>query len=567
MDKLKNNIDVAMARTKADLVLRNASIINVFTQSIEVADIAISQDTIIGIGNYEGLDEIDCKGLFVAPGFIDSHVHIESSMVTPEVFSHLVIKKGITTIIADPHEIANVMGEEGIELMLNSSEKGVIDTFYMFPSCVPAVNFEDNGAVLNADELSKFINDKKILGLGEVMDVNAVTSGKTNMLEKIILTSKNNKSIDGHCPKVDSKELCAYLCAGIRTDHECTDSEEALEKVKMGMYVMLREGSAAKDLSNLLPAVNNGNYQRFLFCTDDRHIEDLMEIGSIDNCIRLAISGGLEPIKAYTIATLNAANCYNLSDRGAIAPGLKADLVIFSDIEKLEIKNVIKDGKIYDNKATSSKIESRNSINLEYINEDIFQIKISGEFINVIKVYPGSLNTTKVKRRVQIYNDIIENVIEEDEPINKIAVIERHKFSGKHFTGFIEGLGLKDAAIAQTIAHDSHNIIVLGDNDLDMKIAVNNLIDKNGGIVIVSNGKLLEFISLPIGGVMTYEEPKVVLDKIKSLNLLARIHGIKAGIDPYITLSFMALPVIPDLKITARGLFHYSSFEFIDLLA
>ncbi len=567
MDKLKNNIDVAMGKLKADLVLKNASIINVFTQSIEIADVAINKDTIIGIGNYEGIDEIDCHGQFVAPGFIDSHVHIESSMVTPEVFSHLVIKKGVTTIIADPHEIANVMGEEGIRLMLNSSEKGAIDAFYMLPTCVPAIDFEDSGAVLNADTLLNFINEEKILGLAEVMDVNAVTSGKPKMLEKINLASENNKFIDGHCPNLEGKELSAYRCAGISTDHESTDPQEALTKIKIGMYVMLREGSAAKDLINLLPAVDDKNYQRFLFCTDDRHIEDLMEIGSIDNCIRLAIKGGLEPLKAYTIATLNAANCYNLKDRGAIAPGLKADLVIFSDLEKLEIKNIIKDGKFYDNNVAPSKIESRKSINLKYVNEDTFQVKFSKEFVNVIRVHPGSLKTTKVKRRVQIKNNIINNVIEKDKTINKIAVIERHKFSGKYFTGFIEGLGLRNAAIAQSIAHDSHNIIVIGDNDLDMMIAVNNLIDKEGGIVIVSNGKLLEAISLPIGGLMTSEEPEVVLKKIKALNQLAREHGINADIDPFVTLSFMALPVIPDLKITARGLFHYSSFKFIDLLA
>lgn len=565
MDRVRNKIDTAMARTKAELVLKNAFIINVFTQTIEKKDIAINDDTIIGVGNYVGICEIDCNKLFVTPGFIDSHVHIESSMITPEIFSHLAIKRGVTTVIEDPHEIANVLGEEGIKFMMENSEKGVIDTFFMFPSCVPAVDFEDNGAILKADALTKFIDNPKVLGLGEVMDVNAVITVRENMLEKIIMTNKHRKNIDGHCPKINDKELNAYLCANITTDHECTNHEEALEKVKNGMYVMLREGSAARDLVNLLPAVNMKNYHRFLFCTDDRHIEDLMKEGSIDNCIRIAIREGLDPIQAYTIASLNAANCYNLRDRGAIAPGMKADLVIFEDIEKLKIKSVIKDGKIYSDINIFSNVSSKSSINLDYIKEDLFHIQGKGNFVNVIKVQPGSLETKKEKRKVKINNGLVAEVEEVEEIINKIAVIERHKNSGKHSVGFIEGLGLKGAAIAQTIAHDSHNIIVVGNKDKDMEVAVNNIICNNGGIVFVSNGKVLEFLSLPIAGLMTSENPKVVVDKIIKLNSLARKFGINKGIDPFITLGFMALPVIPELKITPRGLFDYYSFSFVDL--
>lgn len=565
MEKITSNINTSMARTKATLVLKNASIINVFTQTIEKNDIAINKDVIIGIGEYDGISEIDCSGHFVAPGFIDAHVHIESSMVTPETFSHLVIKKGVTSIIADPHEIANVLGEDGIEFMLSSSKKGVIDTFYMLPSCVPALEFEDNGAVLKADALARFIDNPQILGLGEVMDVNAVTSCNESMLQKIAMVCENHKNIDGHCPKIGSKELNGYVCAGISTDHECSNVDEALEKVKLGMYVMLREGSAAKNLIDLLPAVNSKNYHRFLFCTDDRHIEDIMEEGSVDNCIRIAIREGLDPIKAYTIASFNAANCYNLRDRGAIAPGLRADLVIFEDIKKLKIKVVIKNGEIYKDNKTYSKILSKQSVNLDFINEDLFNIKAIGERVNVIKVQPGSLETLKVKRKIIIENGLIKRVIEEGQIINKIAVIERHKNSGKYSVGFIEGIGLRGAAIAQTIAHDSHNIIVVGDNDKDMEVAVNSIISKNGGIVIVANGKLLDSLSLPIGGLMTCESPEIVFDKISNLNLLARKYGIKKGIDPFLTLAFMALPVIPYLKITARGLFDLSSFSFIDL--
>lgn len=564
MDKLKHNINVAMARQDADLVLKNAAIINVFTQKIEKGDIAISEDTIIGIGNYNGIREIDCTGLFVAPGFIDAHVHIESSMVTPEIFSQIVIKRGVTTVIADPHEIANVMGIKGIQLMLDNSQNSVIDNYFMLPSCVPAVDFEDNGAILNAKKLTKLSSHPKVLGLGEVMDVNKVTSGKEDMLEKIEMMNKKGKTIDGHCPKVSSHELNAYLCAGIKTDHECTEPNEALDKIKNGMYVMLREGSQAKDIIRLLPAVNKENYHRFMFCTDDRHIEDLMEDGSIDNCIRIAIREGLDPIMAYTMASLNVANCYHLKDRGAVAPGMKADLVLFEDLKKCEIKLMLKNGMIHKKYESFMIIESKNTVNLKKINANLFQVKGKGNYVNVIKVHPGSLKTTKVKRMVQMKNDLVEKVIS-GELVNKIAVIERHKNSGKYFTGFIEGLGLKHAAIAQTIAHDSHNVIVVGDNNQDMELAVNQLIDINGGIVIVSEGKVLEYIRLPIAGIMTSERPKFVLDKIKRLNQLAKEHGIQGGIDPFITLSFMALPVIPDLKITARGLFDYNRFEFINL--
>lgn len=554
-----------MARSKPSLVLKNASIVNVFTQTIDKKDVAINDNIIVGIGEYDGITKIDCTGLFVSPGFIDSHVHIESSMVTPEALSHVLIKKGVTTIIADPHEIANVLGEDGIKFMIESSKKGVIDEYFMLPSCVPAVEFEDNGATLSSEELAKFIDYAGVLGIGEVMDVNAVTSNNENMLRKIMLAASKNKNIDGHCPHINTNQLNAYICSGIRTDHECSNSDEALEKIGRGMYVLLREGSAAKNLKDLLKAVNNKNFQRFLFCTDDRHIEDLFQEGSIDNCIRLAISGGMDPIIAYTIATLNASICYGLRDRGAIAPGMKADIVIFENLEKLNIKNVIKDGKVYNGKGTSSEINYKPSVSLACIDKGLFKVKDKSGKINVIGAKPCSLETKKLERKVLSKDGFIEKVIECKDKINKIAVIERHKNSGKSFVGFIEGIGLKNAAIAQTIAHDSHNIIVAGDNDDDMEIAVNNLIKNDGGIVLASEGKVLEFLSLPIGGLMSFENPALVLEKVKNLNRLARSHGIPDGIDPFLTLGFMALPVIPDLKITPRGLFDYKSFSFIDL--
>ncbi len=554
MNRLKKHIQVAMGEKKADLVLKNASIINVFTQTIDIGDIAIVDDSIVGVGKYDGIDEIDCTHLFVSPGFIDSHVHIESTMTTPEIFSHLVIQKGVTTAICDPHEIANISGNKGIKFMLDNSKNAVMDTYFMLPSCVPAVEFENNGARLNANKLSKLLHHPKILGLGEVMDVHSVTTGNNDMLKKIDFIKKLSKKIDGHCPKIRSKELNAYLCSGIRTDHECTDKDEALEKIKHGMMIMLREGSQARDLIHLLSAVTDKNYPRFLFCTDDRHIEDLIEEGSIDHCIRLSIKNGLDPIKAYTIASLNAANCYGLEDKGAIAPGMRADLVILQDLEDVAIKQVIKDGKVYKKNNQFSKVKKTKSIHLNAVNEKYFHINTEGKYANVIKVQPGSLKTNKIKKSIDEMNDT-----------NKIAVVERHRNTGKHFTGFIEGLGLKNITIAQSISHDSHNIIVVGNCEKDMAIAVNHLRKIGGGIVLVSEGQIKDAISLPIGGIMTDEHPNKVYEKMKRLNQCVKNDGIKKGIDPFITLSFMALPVIPDLKITPQGLFDYQSFDFISL--
>ncbi len=561
MSDLKKDIDIAIGKVKAPLVLKNGFVINVFTQSIEKNDIAVNDDKIVGVGNYVGEKEIDCTGLFIAPGFIDAHVHIESSMVTPEVFSQLLLKRGVTTAVADPHEIGNVLGLNGIEFMLENSKKSVMDIFFMLPSCVPATEFEDSGAVLNAEELAKVIDHEKVLGLGEVMDTPAVVNGREDMLKKLEMFNEGN--IDGHCPGISQKWLNAYLCCRIKTDHECSKAEEALKKVQRGMYVMLREGSATKNLKDLLPAVNKDNFSRFLFCTDDRHIEDLIEEGTIDNSIRLSIKQGLDPVKAYTIASYNAAACYGLKYRGAAAPGYKADLVIFEDLYKLNIKHVIKDGKIYNKEISFSNCELSSSVKLDLISKEDFLVKHKCDYVNTIKLIPNSVETVKQRRKVTQSDGIVLGV--ESSDCLKIAVFERHKNTGKRSVGFVEGFGLKNCSIAQSIAHDSHNIIVIGDKDEDMSLAVNTIIDMEGGIALVSDGKVLGKLNLPIGGLITSENPYDVLEKIKKLNNLARSFGVKKDFDPFLTLGFLALPVIPDLKITARGLFHYEQFRFIDL--
>ena len=565
MERIRKNVDGAMGRIKADLVLKNANFINVFTESIDRGDIAIVGDTIVGIGEYTGEEEIDCTDLYVTPGFIDAHVHIESSMIMPQQFARVVIKKGVTTVIADPHEMANIDGMNGIRFMLKNSEEAPIDIFFMLPSCVPATKVEDSGYTLNAEDLEKLMDNDRVLGLGEVMDVPAVVNLDENMLNKIDIAK--HKHIDGHCPNISKQELNAYLNCGINTDHECTNIVEASLKVSRGMYVMLREGSAARNLKDVLPAVNNRNFGRFLFCTDDRHIDDLLEIGSIDNCIRISIKLGLNPIKAFIIASYNAARCYDLKDRGAIAPGYKADLVIFEDLKGLNIKKIIKNGKQYaelrDKEYVNLKINS--SMHMDFINSDIFKVQSTADNINVIKLIPNSLKTKLVQRKVENELGYIKRTTDKD--ILKIAVLERHHNTGKHFVGFIEGLGLKHCSIAQTIAHDSHNVIVVGDNDKDMEVAVNTLISIGGGIAMVSEGKVIAQLSLPIGGIITFETPYIVAENLKRLSRIARSFGVRDEYDPFISLSFMALPVIPEVKITARGLFHYNKFGFIKLMS
>lgn len=563
MEQIKKNIDAAMGRIKADLVLKNARFINVFTENIDIGDIAIVDDTIIGIGDYTGITEIDCSDLYVAPGFIDAHVHIESSMIMPEQFGGVVIKKGITTIIADPHEIANVEGMHGVSAMLESSKKAPIDIFFMLPSCVPATKFEDSGYVLNAENLEELINNNRVIGLGEVMDVPSVVNKEESILKKIDIAK--NKHIDGHCPNISPNELNVCLSCGIRTDHECNNPKDALMKVSRGMYVILREGSAAKNLKVVLPAVNNHNFGRFLFCSDDRHIDDLLERGSIDNCIRISIKQGLNPIKAFIMASFNAAKCYDLKDRGAIAPGYKADLVIFEELKGLNIIKVIKNGKEYKELLDKKrgKLHVKSSMHMDFINSEVFEVESNSSSVNVIKLIPHSLETKLVQRKTENKFGYIKKMLDKD--ILKIAVFERHHNTGKYFVGFIEGLGLKNCSIAQTIAHDSHNVIVVGDNEKDMEVAVNTLISIGGGIAMVSGGKVIAQLSLPIGGIMTFEAPYMVSENLKRLSRIARIFGVRNEYDPFISLSFMALPVIPAVKITARGLFDYNKFEFIKL--
>lgn len=568
-------IDRSMKNKNPNLVLKNANIVNVFTHEVIEGDLAVHDGIIIGIGEYTGDINIDLKGKYIAPGLIDSHIHIESSMLSPGEFSKAIVPRGTTTIITDPHEIANVCGLDGVEYILNSTEELPLNTYVMLPSCVPATNFENSGAILKADDLEKYINHPRILGLGEMMNYPGVIYKDKDVMDKLKLAHKNNKSVDGHAPRINGEGLNAYVLSGVNTDHECTTEEEMLEKLRLGMYVMIREGSATKDLKNLMNGVNQYNYQRILLCTDDKHPEDLLKEGHIDHNVRLAIKNGIDPITAIQMATINAANCYNLKNVGAIAPGYKADIIVFDNLENFNIEEVYKDGELVgkDKKplfTTKEKDFSKvlKTVHLSKINTDNIQIyfeKEDGEEdVNIISLKPHSLITEKVKAKVKIVDNKFEYDNEKD--ILKLAVIERHKNTGNIGIGLVENFKLKNGAIATTISHDSHNIIVVGDNDEDIVNAVNKVISMEGGIAISSSNEILESLSLNIGGLMSDKNIEYVNSKFSKLvDIAYNSLKVSKDIDPFLTLAFLALPVIPNIKLTDKGLFDVEEFEFIDI--
>lgn len=566
-------LKIARGEEKAELVIKKANIINVFTNEIIKGDVAIDKGRIVAIGQYSGWEEIDLKGKYLSPAFIDSHVHIESSKVTPGQFAKAVVPRGVTSIIADPHEIANVKGIEGIEYMLEESENIPLDVYMMLPSCVPATPFESAGAVLEAKELAKIIDKEGILGMGEMMDYVGVINGDEKVLEKIELAKEKGKIIDGHGPMITGRELNAYVAAGIRTEHECSTVKEMVERLRLGMYIHIREGSAARNLKELIKAVNKDNLSRVMFCTDDKEPSDLLENGSIDNNIRLAIEAGIDPIDCIKIASLNPALAYGLEGKGAIAPGYRADLVVIDNLIDFNILMVFKDGKLVAENymplfhvTESSNTSMKNTVVIKPIKEEDLKLNIKGDKVNVIGVIPDSLITEKLVREVG--KDIVVEGGEfvKGNDILKVAVIERHKATGRIGLGLVEGFGLENGAIASTIAHDSHNIIVIGDRDSDMVLAVEELKRLGGGIALAQEGKIIGSLQLEIAGLMSdkpLEEVRKGLDEI--LQLAYDKLRVNKNIEPFMILSFLALPVIPSLKITDLGLFDVDKFKFINL--
>lgn len=574
-DQLKKQIDVAAGRCKADFVIKNCKIVDVYNgEIIQGKDIAVADGRIAGIGTYEGEITIDGEGAYAAPGFIDGHIHIESSYVTPEEIGRLLTPHGATTIIADPHEIVNVAGLEGMRYMLEAAKKTKLDIKYMLPSCVPATPFEHAGAVVRAEDMEEMIREDDILGLGEFMNFPGVISGADPDLDKIMVAKKEGKLIDGHSPAVSGNGLNAYIGAGIRDDHECATAEEAKERVSRGMYVMLREGSACHDLRNLLKAVTPSNERRFILCSDDRQPRTILKSGHLDNHLRICLEEGIEPVAAIRMASLNAAECFRLSDRGAIAPGLRADIVLLEDLKEFKVKQVYIEGeKVAENGEYLFPVERTDmssvtgKMQVKDFSVGRLKLHLKSNQVKVIDILPGGVVTGKGKAEVTLSEDG-DFVYDPTQDIVKVAVVERHHGTGNMAVALLRGYGIKHGAVALSIAHDSHNIIAVGTNDSDIAFAVEQLAAQGGGIILADQGKIVDSMPFVVGGIMTDQSGEWVNEH------LSRIHtnayeklGISGDVEPVMTLCFMSLPVIPELKLTDMGLFDVTGFLFTSIEA
>lgn len=549
---------------KNTLVIKNANVVNVFTDEIVRADVAVYEDVIIGVGSYSGENEIDAGGAYLAPGFIDAHVHIESSMVIPSSFMKVIMPHGTTTVIADPHEIANVAGAAGIRAMYKLTDELPLRVLFMLPSCVPATPFEHSGAKLVAEDMEQFMHKSRILGLGEVMDANSVINCSQEMLDKLRLFDK--RPIDGHAPMLEGMGLNAYRVAGAFSDHECSTYEEVKQKLATGMNILLRIGSAANNMDGVLRRIAKEKLptRNMMFCTDDKHIEDIRREGHINANARMAVAAGIDPIDAIKMASYNAARAYGIRGVGAIAPGYKADMVLLEDLKDFKVKQVIsRFGRPYtgEEQIPSPILPPQvfNSVRLPEISRDDLALKCHVS-APVIKMIPHQLVTELVYRDVERDEN---GCFIPGSGMVKLAVIERHHATGSMAVGILEGLGIKHGAVASTVAHDSHNLVVAGDNDEDMLMAIESLRDCGGGYSVVSRGVVLARLPLPIAGLMTAAPVNDVLEIQQALLDALYSLGAKRDSDPLIALSFMALPVIPAVKLTDEGLFDAVNFKFI----
>lgn len=549
---------------KNTLVIKNANVVNVFTDEIVRADVAVYEDVIIGVGSYSGENEIDAGGAYLAPGFIDAHVHIESSMVIPSSFMKVIMPHGTTTVIADPHEIANVAGAAGIRAMYKLTDELPLRVLFMLPSCVPATPFEHSGAKLVAEDMEQFMHKSRILGLGEVMDANSVINCSQEMLDKLRLFDK--RPIDGHAPMLEGMGLNAYRVAGAFSDHECSTYEEVKQKLATGMNILLRIGSAANNMDGVLRRIAEERLptRNMMFCTDDKHIEDIRREGHINANARMAVAAGIDPIDAIKMASYNAARAYGIRGVGAIAPGYKADMVLLEDLKDFKVKQVIsRFGRPYtgEEQIPSPILPPQvfNSVRLPEISKYDLALRCHVS-APVIKMIPHQLVTELVYRDVERDEN---GCFIPSEGMVKLAVIERHHATGSMAVGILEGLGIKHGAVASTVAHDSHNLVVAGDNDEDMLMAIESLRDCGGGYSVVSRGVVLARLPLPIAGLMTAAPVNDVLEIQQALLDALYSLGAKRDSDPLIALSFMALPVIPAVKLTDEGLFDAVNFKFI----
>jgi len=568
MASLKDKIRVASGDGMADLLIKNGRVVDVFSGEIEKRDVAVFEGVIVGFGDYRAREIIDVKGDFLCPGLIDGHVHIESSMVTIPEFARAVLPNGTTSVVIDPHEIANVLGREGIRFMAKSAKGVPLNVFIMVPSCVPATHMETSGATLKAADLGPLLKEPWAIGLAEMMNFPGVIFRDPEVLKKIEMAK--GKRIDGHAPMLSGKGLYAYLTAGIRSDHECTTAKEAKEKLKNGMWIMIREGTTARNLRSLIPLVHPKNSRRFFFVTDDRHPKELLEEGHIDSMVRQAVQWGLDPILAIQMATLNAAEYFRLDDLGAIAPGYRADIISFDHLGRFQIKKVFKDGKLVseNGKMLFPLIQKKKgptlkgSVRVKSLKKDAFLLRSDQPLAKIIQLIPDQIVTKKVMKRVLLKDGVAHPNVKED--ILKIAVVERHKATGNIGIGFVQGFGLKTGAIGSSVAHDSHNIVLVGTNDADMLKAVEVIQAMRGGLVAVLEGKVLASLPLPIAGLISEASVARVNLQLEALHRASKTLGCKIPA-PFMILSFLPLPVIPELKITDKGLVDVNQFKFVSL--
>lgn len=554
-------IAVAAGREKADLVLKNAKYLNVFSNEFLCGDIAVANGLIAGVGKYDGKTEIDVSGKLVLPGFIDAHIHLESSMVTPAEFAKAVVAHGTTTVITDPHEITNVMGIDGVEYMIQASQNLPIDVHFMMPSCVPATEIDESGAELDCKDIDLYLDNKKVLGLAEMMNYVGVINGDKNVLSKIVTSQAHHKKIDGHAPELSGNDLNAYIAAGVYSDHECSTFENALEKLRKGQFIMIREGTAAHNLKALMPLLTQQYYSRCMFATDDKLPSDLLYGGHIDYIVKQALKNGADPIVALKTATHHAARYFLLNNKGAIASGYLADIVVVDNLEDFNVETVFKrgklvfDGEVKDFSAPTVDEELAekcfDTFHLDSVTPSSF--KVDGK-LGLIGLVGGELLTRNLGTadKIDVENDIL-----------KIACIERHKGTNHIGVGYVKGYSLKSGAVATSVAHDSHNIITVGCNDDDIAVAVNAIKDSKGGIAVVENGKIKALLELPIAGLMSDEPLTTVNEKLENAKLSAYELGADKSIDPFMTLSFLSLPVIPSLRITTKGVFDAENWKML----
>jgi len=570
-EQLKRRIDTAAGRLPADLVIKNAQIVDVFGGIIN-GDIAVMDGHIVGVGRYEGLKTHDANGKFAAPGFIDSHLHIESAFLTPEEIGRLIVPCGTTTIIADPHEVANVKGVAAIKYMLDAAENTALDIKYMLPSCVPATAFEHAGATLTAADMREALKDRRILGMAEFMDFYGVANAEDSALDRLMAAHDAGITIDGHSPGLSDKLLNAYAAAGINTDHECINVADMHDRISRGMYVLMRRGSACHDLEILLEGVTPQNMARCLLCSDDLQPKTVFENGHMDNHLRICARHGIDAISAIKMATANAAECFGLKDRGAIAPGLRADIVLLKDLTDFRATDVFIKGELVAQNgvylplvvyADSSAMES--TMNVKDFSVDKLKLQLTHGNVNVIDILKGKVATKKGAAQVKVGADG-DFIYDTNADIAKIAVIERHQNTGNVAVALMRGYGIKRGAVALSVAHDSHNIITVGVSNSDIAAAVEALITQGGGVVMTLDGEVLEAMPLPICGIVSKQSAAWVDKKLDALHKIAHeTLGISTDVEPLMTLSFMSLPVIPELKITDMGLFDVTAFAFIDV--